>query len=89
MKVDIYISTKNGDKYLYVPAGADVNQLALPDDLDPDLLSLTPLKISLQLDLNRAMVGINQEDVIKQIAAKGYAFHGANMDAGISMTAEP
>lgn len=81
MNVDVYISTKNGDKYLSVPAGADVNQL--------DLLSLTPLKTSLQLDLNRAMVGINQENVIKQIAAKGYAIHGANMVAGISMTGEP
>ncbi len=89
MKVDVYISTKNGDKYLSVPAGADVSQLDLPEELGPDLLSLTPMKTSLQLDLSRAMVGINQEDVIKQITAKGYVIHGTNMNAVISMTGEP
>lgn len=47
MEVDICISIENGDKYLSVPAGVGVNQLDLPEDLDPDLLSLTPLKTSL------------------------------------------
>jgi hypothetical protein len=89
MKIDLYVSTKSGDKYLSVPAGSDVNRINLPADLDPDLLSLTPLKTSLELDLSKAMVGINQENIQKQIMAKGYAIHGAAMDVDITMTGEP
>lgn len=89
MKIDLYVSTRNGDKYLSVPAGADVNCIDLPDDLDPDLLSLTPLKTSLELDTSKPMVGINQENVIRQITARGYAIHGANMNVGINLTGEP
>jgi hypothetical protein len=86
MKIDVYISTKNENKYLSVPAGADVNQLDLPDDIDQDLLNLTPFKTSLELDPNNPIVGINQEDIIKQITKKGYAIHGSSMNVDINLT---
>ncbi|MCK5001825.1 MAG: hypothetical protein KAS57_02315 [Gammaproteobacteria bacterium] len=85
MKIDVYISTNNDDKYLSVAADADVNQLDLPDDIDPDLLSLTPFKTSLELDPNNPIVGINQEDIIKQITKKGYAIHGSSMNVAINL----
>ncbi len=79
MKIDIYKSTKNGNKYLSVPAETDVTQLQLPKDIDPDLLSLSPFKSSLELDPTKPRVALNQEDVENQINQKGYAVHGATI----------
>ena len=86
MKIDVYMSTKNDDKYLSAPTGSDINNLDLPDDIDPDLLSLTPFKTSLELDPNNPIVGINQDDIIKQITNKGYAIHGSSMNVAINLT---
>lgn len=86
MKIDIYKSTSNDNKYLSVPEATDITQLNLPDDLDPDLLNLSLFKPSLELDPGKPMVGINQEDVNKQISEKGYAIHGATMDVAINLT---
>lgn len=88
MNIDVYISTKNDNKYLSVLTGTNVNQLDLPDDIDPDLLSLTPFKTSLELDLSKPRVGINQEDIHKQITEKGYAIHGASMNVAVRLTGE-
>ena len=86
MIIDVYKSTTNDDKYLSVPAGSDVNQLNLPEDLDPDLLDLTEFKTGLEIDLNMPRMGLDQESIHRQITEKGYAIHGANMDVSISMS---
>ena len=86
MIIDVYQSTTNEDKYLSVPEGCDVEHLDLPDDLDPDLLKLSPFKSSLELALDKPRVGLDQENIHHHITEKGYAIHGAKMDMSISMT---
>ena len=86
MKIDIYASTKDSNKYLSVPEGSDVATLNLPDDIDPDLLDLTPFKMELELDLSQPRMGLNQKDIHQQITEKGYAIHGAGVQSTISLT---
>lgn len=75
MKIDIYRSTKSGNKYLSVPEGTDVTKLNLPADTDPDLLALSPFKTSLQLEPNMPRIALDQEVVIRQITERGFAIH--------------
>ena len=81
MKIDIYKSTIRGDKYLSVLSGTDVSELKLPEDTDADadadMLSLSPFKTSVELDANRNMIGLDQEDIKNQIESRGYAMHRA------------
>jgi uncharacterized protein YcgL (UPF0745 family) len=83
MKIDIYKSTKSGKKYLSVPAGTDVEKLQLPDSVDPDILSLSPFKTSLELDPSQPLIALDPQDVINQINEKGYAIHGAKVEIQI------
>lgn len=84
MKIDIYKSTKNGDKYLSVPSGTDVTTLQLPENTDPDILSLSPFKTELELDPSKPRIALDQEDVKTQINDRGYAIHGATVKIEIS-----
>ena len=77
MKVAVYKSTKNGDKYLTVPGGTEVKKMNLPADIDSDLLSLSPFKTSLEIDNGDKRIGLDTDDVIAQINEKGFAIHGA------------
>ena len=77
MKIDIYKSTKNGDKYLSVPKGTKVESLKFPDSIDPDLLTLSPFKTRLEIDPEKSHNALDQNDIIRQIEAKGYAVHQA------------
>lgn len=80
MKIDVYKSTKNGCKYLSVPEGTDVKTLHLPAGVDPDLLTLSPFKTSLELNPSHPHIALDQEDVISQIIDNGFAFHGAKIE---------
>jgi uncharacterized protein YcgL (UPF0745 family) len=88
MKIDIYTSTKNGNKYLSVPEGTNIEKLKLPDTVDPDILSVSPFKSSLKLDSNKPRIALDQNDVIKQIKEHGYALHGAKIEITISTTSK-
>jgi len=79
VKIDIYKSTKNGDKYLSVPSGTDVTTLQLPENTDQDILSLSPFKTELELDPSKPRIALDQEDVKAQIDDRGYAIHGATV----------
>ena len=79
MQVDIYKSTKNGNKYISVPAGTEIEKMKLPENLDPDLLTLSPFKTELEIDPLKPRVAIDTEDIIKQITENGYAVHGAKV----------
>lgn len=80
MKIDIYRSTKSGNKYLSVPEGTDVTKLNLPVDTDPDLLALSPFKTSLQLEPNMPRIALDQEVVIRQITERGFAIHEVKVE---------
>lgn len=84
MKIDIYKSTKNGDKYLSVPSGTDVTKVKLPVGVDPDILSLSPFKTELELDRGQPRIALDQEDVEAQINERGYAIHGATIKIEIT-----
>jgi len=85
MQIDIYKSTKNGNKYLSVPNGIDVESLQLPDSIDPDILTLSPFKTSLTLDPSKPRIALDQNDVMKQIEKNGFAIHGANTEVEIKI----
>ena len=77
MKIDIYTSIKNGSKNISVPKGVKIDSISFPFDLDPDLLTLSPFRTRLEVIKGKAHSALDQDDVIKQIEAKGYAIHGA------------
>ena len=80
MRIDIYKSTKNGNKYLSVPKGTKVESVQLPDPVDPDLLTLSPFKTRLELTPGKSHSALDQDDIIRQIEKNGYAVHGAKIE---------
>ena len=86
MNIDIYKSTENDEQYLSVPAGTDISVLDFAEGEALDVSVFTVFKTSLELDLNKPRVGLNQEDIHQQIADKGYAIHGVNMEVSINLT---
>ena len=84
MKVDIYTSTKNGNKYLTVAKGTKLESLNLPDDFDPDLKALSPFRTRLEINPEREHTALDGVEVIKQINANGYATHGAKTQIDIA-----
>ena len=85
MKIDIYKSTQNGNKYLSVPATTDVRDIKFPNNIDQDLLRLSPFKTSLEIDISKPIIALDENDVIEQIKEKGYAIHGTKSEIKISM----
>ncbi|WP_147418207.1 hypothetical protein [Salinisphaera sp. Q1T1-3] len=83
MKIDIYKSAKSGSKYLSVPSGTEIESLALPSDIDSDLLALSPFKTELELDASKPLIALDQADVESQISKNGYAIHGAEITINV------
>lgn len=79
MKIDIYTSIKNGEKYLSVAKGTKLESLELAGSIDPDLMVLSPFKTRLEINPEKTHPALDQEDILKQIEAKGYAVHGAKI----------
>jgi uncharacterized protein YcgL (UPF0745 family) len=79
MRVDIYKSTKNGNKYISVPQGTEIEKMKFPENLDPDLLTLSPFKTELEIDPSQPRAALDSADVLKQISENGYAVHGAKV----------
>jgi len=86
MKIDIYTSIQNGGKYLSVLKGTKVEELKLPEDIDPEVLTLSPLRTRLELDANKEHNTLDPVDIIEQIESKGYAVHGTKTQ--ISLTSK-
>ncbi len=87
MKIDIYKSTKNGNKYLSVPAGTDMQKLTLPASADSDIRTLSPFKTRLELDLSRQRAVLDQKDVMEQIQKNGFAIHDAKAEITVGSAA--
>ena len=77
MIIDIYKSTKNGNKYISVPKGTKITNLDLPDSIDPDLLTLSPFKTRLEIEPKKTHSALEQDNIIQQIETNGYAVHEA------------
>jgi len=85
LRIDIYKSTKNGNKYLSVPKGTKVESVQLPDPVDPDLLTLSPFKTRLELTPGKSHSALDQDDIIRQIEKNGYAVHGAKIEIRVGV----
>ena len=83
MQIDIYKSTTHRGKYLSVPAGSDLSTINFPGGLDPDLLSVSPFAMELDIQSNDGRVGLDLDDVIRQIVDKGFAAHQATITIGL------
>jgi len=77
LKIDIYTSAINGNKYLSVAKGTKVETLALPDSIDTDVRTLSPFKTRLEIDHTKEHPALDHQDIIEQIEQKGFAVHGA------------
>ncbi|MDC9729274.1 MAG: hypothetical protein PSN04_08095 [Methyloprofundus sp.] len=88
MKIDIYQSTKGENKYISVPKGTKIESLELPATIDPDLLSLSPFKTRLELDVTKKQPALDQDAIIKQIEVNGYAIHGAKIEITLKAKSE-
>jgi len=76
-KIDIYTSSANGTKNLFVPAGTDVKVLQLPEDVDTDLATLSPFKTRVEVDPAKMHASFDQGDVMRQIENNGFAIQTA------------
>ena len=70
MKIDLYKSVLNGDKYLSVPAGTDLAHKPFPAGFDPELLKLSPFKTSLDIQPNDTRVALDKNGVITAIDSR-------------------
>jgi len=84
MQIDIYQSTKGENKYISVPKGTKIHTLELPATIDPDLLTLSPFKTRLEIDVNKKQPALDQDAIIKQIEVNGYAIHGAKTEVKLT-----
>ena len=84
MKIDIYVSANNGEKFISVPSDTDVDKMSFPDDLDEDYKDLKPFRKDLDIDPSKNMVALDPVDVIGQINNKGYATHRASVTTYIN-----
>ncbi|MFT5691022.1 MAG: hypothetical protein ACI92E_000347 [Oceanicoccus sp.] len=84
MKIDIYTSAVNGSKHLSVLKGVKLDSLVFAADVDTDILSLSPFKTRLDLDLKREHDALEHVDVLQQIEEKGYAIHSAKFLISLS-----
>lgn len=85
MKIDIYRSNKSASKYLSVPAGTDLNTLKLPLNIDPDLMTLSPFKTSMDINEDTNRVALDARQVLLDISRNGYAIHGAVIEIRLSI----
>lgn len=85
MKIDIYKSVRNGSKYLSVPAGTDVAGTPFPSTLDPDLHKLSPFKTSFDIQPGESRVGLNSDDIIRQITEQKFATHSTTVTVTVSI----
>jgi len=77
LKIDIYTSISNGDKYLSIPVGTKIEELALPADVDAEILTLSPFRTRLEVDAEKPHNALDAKDIIRQIEKNGFAVHSS------------
>jgi hypothetical protein len=78
MQVDIYKSTKAA-KYLILPHGTSLQNMAVQAGFDQDLLQVFPFNTTLDFYPGDKRAGIDADNVLEQINARGYATCGATV----------
>lgn len=88
MKIDIYTSTQNGNKFLSVPAGTKMDSFQAPEGFDADLLTLSPFRTRLELNPEKPQKALDQGDVLRQLNANGFAIHEAKYTIKVGSAAD-
>lgn len=85
LDLDIYRSSVDRTKLLSLLAGKNPLEISFPSDLDPDLYNIRPYKQNVHLERGQPALGLDVEDIFRQIAVRGYAAHALKVETGISM----
>ena len=83
--IDIYQSVAARAKFLSVPAGTDLASMAFPADMDADLFQVSPYKEGVQIQAGVPAMGLDVEDILGQLEARGFALHGLRFSASLAM----
>jgi len=75
LKIDIYTTIADGNKYLSLPVGTKLEDLSLPTKVDADVLHLSSFKTRLEITEAKAHNALDSKDIIQQIKDKGFAIH--------------
>jgi hypothetical protein len=84
MKIDIYQSTTNSEKFLTVPAGTDVTTLTLEDS---DYKSVIPFRQGRDIAAGESRIAFDSDAAIASISTLGYYLH--SFEATFNQKNEP
>lgn len=76
MDIDIYRSASNDERFLSVPADTNLESLL---GVAPDFTGATIFKRGVSIRRGEPRIGLNPDEVIDQIEARGYAQHSAGV----------
>lgn len=85
VSIDIYRSSTDRSKYLSIPTGAELGEMVFPADTDSDLQSVSLYKPNVTIEAGKTAVGLDVNDILSQIDARGYACHGLKFSASLSV----
>ncbi len=85
LSIDIYRSSLDRAKYLSVPSGTDLAGMAFPADTDGDYQSVSLYKQGVDIESGKPAVGLDVDDLLGQIASRGFALHGLKFSASLSV----
>lgn len=86
LEIDIFRSSVDRTKLLSVPVGVDVKDIQFPSDLDEDLHSVRPYKNAVRIERGKPALGLDVEDIFRQISARGFAAHLLKTTSSIDMS---
>jgi len=73
MKIDIYISDKNSNKFISVESGFDVKSIQVPD---PDYQDISIYKKGLEIIAGEPKIAFDSDKAIEAIKKQSYYLHG-------------
>lgn len=85
VSIDIYRSSTDRSKYLSVPTGSNLGEMVFPVGTDSDLQSVSLYKQNVEIVAGKPAVGLDVADILAQIEARGFAFHGLKFSASLSV----
>lgn len=86
MNIDVYTSNTNSGKHISAPAGVDVVPFASTvAATDPDYASLKTFKKNLTIQAGGTRIAIDEDDVIAQIEARGFALHKTSISFTVNV----
>jgi hypothetical protein len=85
ISIDIYRSSSDRSKYLSIPSGINLAEMNFPADTDNDLFSVSLYKENVTIERGKMAIGLDVESILNQIEKSGYAIHGLQFSASMSV----